>query len=92
MHLDLDNVEGPAGDYSLDRQPPKAPSPSASGAAKTVQLRAKQRDRVTVPLNASRRRAPATVKVAINGPGGFALERSYALASSRRRRSWRAAR
>ena len=30
--------------------------------------------------------------VRVSGPGGFALERSYAMPSSRRRRCWRAAR
>ena len=57
---------------------PRAPSPSARAARKSLQLRAKQRDRVTVPLNASGA-GPATVKVAIKGPGDFALERSYVM-------------
>ena len=79
MNLDLDNVEG-AGRRLQRRRC------SAEGAGRHRRRRAaercscdaKQRDRVTVPLNASGAGA-ATVKVAIKGPGDFALERSYAL-------------
>jgi uncharacterized protein YfaS (alpha-2-macroglobulin family) len=77
MNLDLDNVEGAAGAYSLNVTA-EGPVAIGEGAAKTMQLRAKQRDRVTVPLNASGA-GPATVKVAIKGPGDFALERSYVM-------------
>ncbi len=48
------------------------------GATKSLQLRAKQRDRMVVPLTASGA-GPATVKIAVAGPNGFALERSYAM-------------
>src|SRR5579862_3794550 len=56
MNLDLDTVEGPVA--------------IGEGATKSVQLHAKQRDRVVVPLNASGAGA-ATVKVAIKGPNDF---------------------
>ena len=77
MNLDLDNVEGAAGAYSLDVTA-EGPVAIGEGAVKSLQLRAKQRDRVVVPLNASGA-GPATVKVAIKGPGNFALERSYVM-------------
>jgi uncharacterized protein YfaS (alpha-2-macroglobulin family) len=77
MNLDLDNVEGAAGAYSLTVTA-EGPVAIGEGAAKSVQLRAKQRDRVVVPLNASGA-GPATVKVAVKGPGDFALERSYVM-------------
>ena len=77
MNLDLDNVEGAAGAYNLTVTA-EGPVAIGEGAAKSLQLRAKQRDRVVVPLNASGA-GPATVKVAIKGPGDFALERSYVM-------------
>ena len=77
MNLDLDNVEGAAGAYNLTVSA-EGTIAIGDGAVKSVQLRAKQRDRVTVPLNASGS-GPATVKVAIKGPGDFALERSYVM-------------
>jgi hypothetical protein len=77
MNLDLDNVEGAAGAYSLTVTA-EGPVAIGDGATKSVQLRAKQRDRVVVPLNASGA-GSATVKVAIKGPGDFALERSYVM-------------
>jgi len=77
MNLDLDNVEGAAGAYSL-AVTAEGPVAIGDGATRSLQLRAKQRDRVVVPLNASGA-GPATVKVAIKGPGDFALERSYVM-------------
>ena len=77
MNLDLDNVEGTAGAYNLTVSA-EGTIAVGDGVAKSLQLRAKQRDRVTVPLNASGA-GPATVKVAIKGPGDFAIERSYVM-------------
>jgi len=77
MNLDLDNVEGGAGEYRVTTSA-EGPVTIGEGAAKSVQLRAKQRDRVVVPLTATAAGA-ATVRVAVAGPGGFALERSYAM-------------
>ena len=53
MHLDLDNVEGAAGDYSVDRQRRRPGRDRRATRRKTLRLRAKQRDRVSVPLTAS---------------------------------------
>ena len=77
VQLELDNVEGAAGDYSL--------ALSTDGAAKlegnqppALKLAAKQRDRVSIPIAASGA-GPGTVTVKVNGPDNFTLERSYAL-------------
>jgi alpha-2-macroglobulin len=76
MQLDLDNVEGPAGDYEIT-----IGSEGAIGArvTRTLRLSAKQREFLAVALNASIA-GTADLKVRIAGPAGFALERSYALA------------
>jgi alpha-2-macroglobulin len=77
VQLELDNVEGAAGDYSL--------AVSADGAARlegnqpqALKLAARQRDRVSIPVTASGA-GPGTVTVKVSGPDNFALERSYAL-------------
>ena len=78
MHLDLDNVEGPAGDYAVEL--------AARGPIDVVGKVVGQSSRCA-PSSAARvrcrstcrPRAPATVTVHVSGPGGFALERSYAL-------------
>ena len=77
VQLELDNVEGAAGDYNL--------AVATDGAAKldgnqpqALKLAAKQRDRVSIPVTASGA-GPSTVTVKVSGPDNFALERSYAL-------------
>ncbi|MFY9684782.1 MAG: alpha-2-macroglobulin, partial [Pseudolabrys sp.] len=77
VQIELDNVEGPSGDYML--------AVATDGAAKlegdqppAVKLAAKQRDRVSIPVTASGA-GPSTVTVKVSGPNNFALERSYAL-------------
>jgi uncharacterized protein YfaS (alpha-2-macroglobulin family) len=77
VQLELDNVEGAAGDYSL--------TVSSEGTVKldgdkpfTLKLAAKQRERVAVPVSAAGS-GTSTVKVSVSGPNGFALERAYAL-------------
>ena len=77
VQLELDNVEGAAGDYNvavvadgsikLDNDKPSA-----------LKLAAKQRDRVSVPVGAAGA-GPSTVTVKVSGPDNFALERSYPL-------------
>jgi uncharacterized protein YfaS (alpha-2-macroglobulin family) len=78
MHLDFDNVEGPAGDYRLDV---KSEGIDVVGAVapQTLKLAAKQRHAVTVPLSAAGA-GTANVSVRLSGPNGFAIERQYALA------------
>jgi len=76
VQLELDNVEGAAGDYSVVI--------AADGPVKlndkpqVIKLAAKQRDRVSVPVSASGS-GPSTVKVSVSGPNGFTLERTYGL-------------
>ena len=77
MHLDLDNVEGPAGDYRITT---RADGPLNIGdrMVQTLTLRTKQRLGATVPLTATAA-GIANVSVTIAGPNGFSLERQYAL-------------
>jgi uncharacterized protein YfaS (alpha-2-macroglobulin family) len=77
VQLELDNVEGAAGDYNL--------AVATDGAAQldgnqpqTLKLAAKQRDRVSIPVTASGA-GPSTVTVKVSGPDNFAIERSYTL-------------
>ena len=76
VQLELDNVEGAAGDYAI--------TVGADGAAKiegdkqTLKLDAKQRGHVSLPVTASGAGA-STIDVNVSGPNGFALARAYAL-------------
>ena len=77
VQLELDNVEGAAGDYTI--------AVVADGSIKldsdkpsTLKLAAKQRDRVSLPVAAAGA-GPSTVTVKVSGPDKFALERSYPL-------------
>jgi alpha-2-macroglobulin len=76
VQLELDNVEGKAGDYTI--------AAVADGAAKlednphVLKLTTRQRDRVSIPVDASAS-GPGTVTVKVSGPDNFALERSYPL-------------
>jgi len=78
MHLDVDNVEGQAGDYRVEVESDGV-NVTGTAAPQTVQLGTKQRSAISLPLT-----APAVgvgnVTVRVSGPGGFALERNYALA------------
>ncbi|MGZ3360857.1 MAG: alpha-2-macroglobulin family protein, partial [Xanthobacteraceae bacterium] len=78
MHLDLDNVAGVAGDYRLEMRS-EGVNVFGNVAPQILKLNAKQRSAVTVPLSAAAA-GSAAVTVRVSGPGGFALERSYALA------------
>ena len=76
VRLDLDNVEGGAGEY---RVAVTADGPFTVGqGAQTLRLAAKQRGGIALPLSATRA-GNGTVAVRITGPGGFDLERLYPL-------------
>jgi uncharacterized protein YfaS (alpha-2-macroglobulin family) len=77
MHLDLDNVDGAAGDYRLEV---KSEGVNVVGNAgpQTLRLNAKQRGAVSVPLS-STVAGIANLTVRISGPNGYTLERGYAL-------------
>ncbi|HLH90695.1 MAG TPA: alpha-2-macroglobulin [Xanthobacteraceae bacterium] len=76
LHLDVDNVDGAAGDYrvAIETDGPVA----AVGGAQTLHLAEKQRTQLTVPITASGA-GIANVKVNLAGPKDFALTRSYKL-------------
>jgi alpha-2-macroglobulin len=78
IHLDLDNVEGQPGDYTIAVMAADAVLAGA-GATQKLTLRAKERGAVTVPITADAA-GSGTVRVGVSGPSGFALERSYAVA------------
>jgi alpha-2-macroglobulin len=77
MHLDLDNVEGQAGDYRLEVRS-EGVGVVAGAAPQTLRLNSKQRSSVTVPLSAPAA-GDTSVIVRISGPGGYTLERNYPL-------------
>jgi uncharacterized protein YfaS (alpha-2-macroglobulin family) len=77
VRLDLDNVEGQAGDYRI-AVTTQGPLAAGEGASQTLRLAAKQRAGLTLPLAASGV-GVGTVAVRISGPS-FELERSYTLA------------
>jgi uncharacterized protein YfaS (alpha-2-macroglobulin family) len=75
--LELDNVEGAAGDYSI--------ALGAEGTIKldadkpiALKLAAKQREQVSIPFTAGDA-GTGKLNVSVTGPNGFALLRSYAL-------------
>jgi hypothetical protein len=77
VQLELDNVEGAAGDYNL-AVATDGPARLEGNQPQPLNLAAKQRDRVSIPVTASGA-GPSTVTVKVSGPDNFALERSYAL-------------
>jgi hypothetical protein len=77
LHLDLDNVEGSAGDYRVDVAS-EGVNVTGAAAQRMLKLAAKQRSSVTVPLTAGAA-GPGEVIVRIGGPAGLALERRYPL-------------
>ena len=77
VQLELDNVEGAAGDYSVGVNADGAVKLD-SDAPQKLTLAARQRNRVTVPVSASGSGA-STVAVNVTGPNGFTLERVFNL-------------
>jgi uncharacterized protein YfaS (alpha-2-macroglobulin family) len=77
LHLDIDNVEGAAGDYALDVRS-EGPVTIGEGAGRTIHLDARQRTALSMPITASAV-GVADVTVSLTGPGNFALARSYKL-------------
>ena len=77
MQLEVDNVEGQAGDYRVTVAA-TGPVKSESG-PRLLSLRAKQRNSVSLPLSATAA-GNAAIKVRIDGPQSYAVERNYVLA------------
>jgi len=78
LRLDVDNVEGAAGDYRVSLAA-DGPLTVGGGAEQTLKLAAKARTGVSLPLSATAA-GSGTVTVRINGPGNFDLARTYVLA------------
>ena len=79
VQLELDNVEGAAGDYSIDVSAPTAADARRRQAADVLKLAPKQRDRVAVPVVGLGRRRQRTSTCTVSGPNGFTLARAYTL-------------
>jgi uncharacterized protein YfaS (alpha-2-macroglobulin family) len=77
VRLDIDNVEGSAGDYRVEVAA-EGPLAVGGGASQTLKLAAKTRGGISLPLSATAAGTGA-VSVRINGPGNFDLARTYAL-------------
>jgi uncharacterized protein YfaS (alpha-2-macroglobulin family) len=78
VRLDLDNVEGPAGDYAVNVQ---TDGPLAVGQpAQTIRLGGKQRSGVSLPISANAV-GIGNVAIRVSGPNGFEMQRSYTLAA-----------
>ncbi len=78
VRLDIDNVEGSAGDYRV-AVAAEGPLTVGEGANQTLTLAAKTRAGFSLPLSA-RTAGTGAVTVNISGPGNFDLTRTYALA------------
>jgi alpha-2-macroglobulin len=77
MTLDLDNVEGAAGDYTIGIST-TGPVKLTGTSSTVMRLAAKQRNTVSVALDAGGA-GPAKLDVDIKGPNGLTLARHYAL-------------
>jgi hypothetical protein len=77
VQLELDNVEGAAGDYTIVVNTDGAVTRDDDKPL-SLSLAQKARNRLTVPVSASGS-GPSSVAVNVTGPNGFTLERVYAL-------------
>ncbi len=78
VRLDLDNVEGPSGEYTINVQPD---GPLQVGQREQkLRLASKQRTGVSLPINATAV-GIGNVAVRISGPNGFDMQRTYTLAA-----------
>ena len=77
VQLELDNVEGTGGDYNITVVT-DGPIKLGEDKPQTLKLAAKQRDRIFVPVAAAGA-GLGVVTVKVDGPGNFALDRSYSL-------------
>ncbi|MBK5959331.1 alpha-2-macroglobulin [Rhodoplanes elegans] len=83
IQLELDNVEGRAGDYRVAASvegPAQIGGTTGPGTGpQSVRMAAKQRASLSLPISATAA-GTAIVKIAVTGPENFALERTYPLA------------
>jgi uncharacterized protein YfaS (alpha-2-macroglobulin family) len=78
MSMDLDNVEGAGGDYTISVKT-SGPVKVTGNPATTVKLAAKQRTSMTLALDAIGGAGTAQLDVDIKGPNGLTLARHYVL-------------
>ncbi|MBI3700498.1 MAG: alpha-2-macroglobulin family protein [Afipia sp.] len=78
MNLDLDNVEGAAGDYVINVKT-TGPVSLFGNPATTMRLASKQRSTVALAIDAPSGAGQANLDVDIKGPNGLTLARHYAL-------------
>ena len=78
MSLDLDNVEGLPGDYTINVKT-SGPVKVTGNPATTVKLAARQRSSMALALDAAGGAGTANLDVDITGPNGLTLARHYAL-------------
>ncbi|MGH6866155.1 MAG: alpha-2-macroglobulin [Methyloceanibacter sp.] len=76
LRLDLDNVEGETGTYEI-AVATDGPI-SVDGASKSLELDAKKRGAVVLPISATGV-GSGVVAVSVTGPGDFSVDRQYAL-------------
>ncbi|MDE2379671.1 alpha-2-macroglobulin, partial [Bradyrhizobium sp.] len=77
VNLEIDNVEGTAGDYTVSVKT-AGPVKMTGNPASTIKLAAKQRNSLSLALDATAA-GQATLDVDIKGPNGLTLARHYAL-------------
>lgn len=77
LHLDLDNVEGPAGDYTVAMRL-RGPIATPGNASTVLRLAEKQRNTLAVAIQTNAA-GTAEVDIDVTGPNGLALTRHYAL-------------
>jgi uncharacterized protein YfaS (alpha-2-macroglobulin family) len=78
MSMDLDNVEGAPGDYTINVKT-SGPLKVNGNPATTVKLAAKQRTSMALALDANGGAGTAQLDVDIKGPNGVTLARHYTL-------------
>ncbi len=78
MSMDLDNVEGAAGDYTISVKT-SGPVKVTGNPATTVKLAAKQRTSMALAIDAAGGAGTAQLDVDIKGPNGLTLARHYVL-------------
>jgi uncharacterized protein YfaS (alpha-2-macroglobulin family) len=77
LHIDLDNVEGGAGAYKIEAHS-EGVDVVGNAAGETLQLAAKARGAVNLPLTAAAA-GTSYVILTVSGPDGLSLARNYAL-------------
>jgi uncharacterized protein YfaS (alpha-2-macroglobulin family) len=77
LHVEIDNVEGEAGDYIVSAKAEGAAGIEGTG-QRHMYLRAKQRDSLSLALTGTAAGA-GNIAIRVSGPNGFSAERSYPL-------------